>query len=80
MIPAPDVTNDPQVALYERHFYQLTSIAITKFSLPREVAEEIVYEVLLASLRHSPNCSNISEVLTDSLLYAIQHRQPEDGA
>jgi hypothetical protein len=65
------VTTDSGAASrYLQHVEMLTDIAVSEFHLDPGVADELVEEVLIASLRHTPD--NLAEWLTGAMLCAVQ--------
>jgi DNA-directed RNA polymerase specialized sigma24 family protein len=69
-VPVPEL--DPE-RFYREHFPPLVELALTN-NLPREQAEELAHEILLASLLQMPRIGNLETWLRGSLTCAIAHR------
>jgi hypothetical protein len=52
-------SDENRAALFGAHFDAIAQLAAERFQLPAEAAEQVAYDVLLASLPHVDNVSDL---------------------
>lgn len=64
-------------AFYQRYFGALVDVAVSKFSVPQDVAEEMADDILLASLRKLRHISDVQGFLLGAVTSAAKHYAEE---
>ena len=64
---SPDATADAAKTLYTEYFSRLTTMAVRKFQISQDAAEDLAHELLMSTLLRQQRIPNLTQWLAGAL-------------